>query len=426
MHIRKSMRAYPLYLAISAISALGMFTAWTTNSVYLIDTVHLNPFQLVLVGTVLEAVTFFLQVPTGALADMYNRRFSVSLGYALMGLSSLLIGLIPRFEAIIVAQVLLAAGFAFVIGAEEAWITSEVGEELAGKAFLHGSQWNLGATLVAIPLSAVLANFFEIQVPIFLGGAILLALGIFLLLAMPEDHFQPNREHTSSWRLLIQQAGTGWRAVRSSTMLLCIMGVAFFMGLASEGFDRLYPAHFLQDFTLPELWHLQPVTWIGMIMFGSTLLGLLATELIKRVVDTTSKKKIILVLGILQIILMTGMIAFALANDFYLAVLFYWCASVARTIRGPLLTTWITLASDPQKRATILSFEGMVDPMGQVAGGPLIGAIGQRFTLRLAICIAAVVMMPTLFFFGKAIKLNISEKQDVESKKEDSTVFADM
>src|SRR5258708_19495310 len=84
-----------------------------------------------------------------------------------------------------------------------------------------------------------------------------------------------------------QQMRAGGRAVLASSMLLCMLGTTLFWGLASEGFDRLHTAHFLQDFTLPHFWGMSPVTVIGLIGMTGTLLTLAATELVKRTVHTT-------------------------------------------------------------------------------------------------------------------------------------------
>ena len=44
--------------------------------------------------------------------------------------------------------------------------------------------------------------------------------------------------------------------------LLAILGIAAFAGMWSEGFDRLWEAHFL-DIGLPAIGGLDPVVWFG-------------------------------------------------------------------------------------------------------------------------------------------------------------------
>jgi DHA3 family tetracycline resistance protein-like MFS transporter len=60
-------RPYPFYLYISGAFALCFTLYATIASAYRIQTVGLNPLQLVLVGTVLEIAVLTFEVPTGCL-----------------------------------------------------------------------------------------------------------------------------------------------------------------------------------------------------------------------------------------------------------------------------------------------------------------------------------------------------------------------
>jgi DHA3 family tetracycline resistance protein-like MFS transporter len=74
-----------LYLLISGWGAFAGRTAFTLNLIYQATVVGLSPLRLVLVGTLMEAVCFVAQVPTGVIADLVSRRLSVIIGYLLMG-----------------------------------------------------------------------------------------------------------------------------------------------------------------------------------------------------------------------------------------------------------------------------------------------------------------------------------------------------
>jgi len=54
------MTPYRVYLATRFVEALLFTSIVTVNLVYQVTVVHLNPLQLVLVGTLLETVCFFL------------------------------------------------------------------------------------------------------------------------------------------------------------------------------------------------------------------------------------------------------------------------------------------------------------------------------------------------------------------------------
>jgi DHA3 family tetracycline resistance protein-like MFS transporter len=188
-------------------------------------------------------------------------------------------------------------------------------------------------------------------------------------------------------------------------MLLCVLGVTLCIGLASEGFDRLYTAHFLLDFTLPNLWGLKPVTWFGIIAGGSMVLSIAATEIASRLVDTSKPRAVLIALFALQALLIACTLIFALAGNFYIALVIYWFRRAIDTMRDPLKAAWITLSTDARQRATVFSFDGMIDPIGQISGGPIVGIIGARFSLRIALLAVGIIMSPGLLILARAFGL---------------------
>ena len=108
------LRPYPLHLFVSGAFALCFMLYATIASVYRIQTVGLNPLQLVLVVTVLEIAVLIFEVPTGVLADTYSRRLSVIVGFFLIGAGFMLEGSIPIFVAVLIAQVIWGTGYTFI------------------------------------------------------------------------------------------------------------------------------------------------------------------------------------------------------------------------------------------------------------------------------------------------------------------------
>ena len=185
----KKLNALTVFLTLEGTGSLLFALAFNVSMLYQVTTAQLNPLQLVLVGTTLEASIFLFEVPTGVVADVYSRRLSVILGYVLIGLGFLVWGALPLFLPILLGQVLWGIGYTFTSGATQAWITDEIGEAAAGPAFLRGRQFaNLGA-LLGIPLSVVL-GLAKVNLPILLSGACFILLALFLALGMPESGFQ--------------------------------------------------------------------------------------------------------------------------------------------------------------------------------------------------------------------------------------------
>ena len=142
--------AYTVYLIYSGVTSLSFSLIFTVNLVYQVEVARLNPLQLVLVGTVLECVAFGCQVPTGLLADIYSRRSAVILGILVFGLAFVIEGSFPRFDIILASQILFGVGATLSDGAEQAWITDEVGEERIGHVFLRSTQVGLLAGILEL------------------------------------------------------------------------------------------------------------------------------------------------------------------------------------------------------------------------------------------------------------------------------------
>ncbi|GCE04915.1 MFS transporter [Dictyobacter aurantiacus] len=398
--------AFTIYLMIAGLGSFANSTIFSINMVYQIEAVRLNPLQLVLVGTAMEAACFIWQVPTGILADAYSRRLAVMLGYLLMGVGFLLEGLVPTFLAVIVANVLWGWGATFVTGAEEAWCADELGDERVGNAFIRGNQIGQVASLVSIPLGIWLATY-RLNLPIIVGSTLHLLLAVLLYIWMPERNFQPirNSEH-NSWQAMGKMMADGGKAVRRSRMLLTILCITAFSAMASEGFDRLQTDHFIKNFAFPAIGHLNTLVWFGIISAGGSILCLIITELVRRRVHASQQRQMIKVMFSFQLLLIVSVVVFALSGNFYLALGAFWCASIGRSAASPFYMTWITRNSPPRMRATIISMFGQVDAIGQIAGGPAVGYIGTLVSLRAALISTSAILTPTIIFFWRALRLS--------------------
>jgi DHA3 family tetracycline resistance protein-like MFS transporter len=395
-------QAYKVFLINQVVGSFLFTLVWTVQAVYYIVNAHLDPLQLVLLGTVLEGVIFVFEVPTGVVADTYSRRRSVLIGIFLWGVAFLIEGSFANFGAIMVAQVIAALGWTFNSGALEAWVAGEVGEENIGPAFLRASQVGRIARLVAIIAGVGLASI-QLNIPVILAGVGFILLGVYMVFAMKETGFKPiPKEEREGWRDMKRTFIDGTTVVRASPVLLIFLVLGAFMGASSEGMDRLGEIHFLKDFSFPELGQLQPVVWFGIMDIGQIVLSLLATYLIIKRVDTNNHALVARVLVVFSALQIVGIVAFALAGSFAMALLAYWGMRLFRGIAGPLYGTWLTQSIDPRVRATVLSMTSQSDAIGQVAGGPLIGWIGTAISIRAALVTSAVLLLPALPLMARA------------------------
>jgi DHA3 family tetracycline resistance protein-like MFS transporter len=207
--------AIPTFYALTAVTAFAFAACFTLNLVFQYRVVGLDPFQMVLVGTVLEVTCFLFEVPTGVVADLWSRRVSVIIGFVLIGAGFAVEGIVATFTAAIVGNIVWGIGYTFTSGALQAWITDEVGEEHVAPVFTRETQIDLGFSIVGT-LAAGALGLISLRVPIVVAGATLILLGVGLWVVMPERHFQPTpRGERETYAHLKGQFLSGLRIART-------------------------------------------------------------------------------------------------------------------------------------------------------------------------------------------------------------------
>lgn len=396
--------AYRVYVVYSFAASLFFTMLASYNMVYYAKTIGLNPLQLVLVGTLLELTCFLFEVPTGIVADVYSRRLSVIVGVLLIGVGFTLEGAIPAFEAVLLSQIIWGIGATFTSGATTAWITDEVDEENVGTVLLRGSQWGQAGGLPGVIIGMLLATV-SLNLPVLLGGLLHIALAAFLIAVMPETNFTPTpREDRNNFQQMRHTFVEGLKAVRVRPLLVMLLVVGIFWGMASEGYDRLGQKHILDNFNLPPFFSLDPVAWFGVFGFIGGVISITMMEGIRRKLDTSSGRRLAQSLTLITSLLIGGVIVFALTGNVFIALAADLFVGILRGLRAPLFDTWLNQQVDSRVRATVLSMSAQVDALGQIAGGPAVGYIGLRAGVRAAILAAAALLTPVVPLFLRTFR----------------------
>ncbi|CAN5366541.1 tetracycline efflux MFS transporter TetA(P) [soil metagenome] len=395
-------RAYRLYLVLRFCLAVP---AWVVIALYLVRTAKLDPLQLVLMGTVMEAAVFVFEVPTGVVADLVSRRLSLGVGWLLQGAAWALVGTTTEFGIILAAWVIWGIGATFESGAFQAWITDEVGPENVGRAFVRGQQAGYVGGLVGLLGGIALATV-DIRVAIVGAGMLTAAMGVLAFTIMPETGFTPAaRDGTTRRRAALDTAGRGLRLVRRAPALLLLVSATVFAGAASEGFDRLSEAHLLRDIGVPSFLGSDPLWWFAVLAVGGTVIGLLATNVLVSRLESPNTARMARMLFFISALEILAGLGFALAGAFALALAALWALGLARSLVYPVYATWLNQSIDDSSvRATVNSIANQGDAIGQTAGGPVVGAIGKAISLPAALIASALFLTPALALFGRAIR----------------------
>jgi len=392
----KRLAAYPVYLLINGVTALLFAVVSTVSAVYNINTVGFNPLELMLVGTVLESSVLLFEIPTGIVADVYSRRLSIIIGMFLIGFGFVLWGSVALFSTVLLAQVVWGIGYTFGSGATDAWISDELENKDVTQTFLRGSQSAQVGALLGTGISVVLASI-SLRLPLTIAGLFFCLLAIFLIGFMPENRFSPPPKTVhNTFNHLTGTFRDGLNVVKKSSVLPWILLIGVFFGLASEGLDRLKEMHFLTNFTFPSLGNLKPVVWFGIINAMAMVLGIAATEITKRQLKDDDPRTLVRFLLVINFLLSASMIGFALAGNFSVALASYLTAFLFRRVHSPIFSAWMNLHLESKTRATVLSMGSQADSLGQVVGGPILGAIATAVNLVLALAISGLILFPLL------------------------------
>ena len=415
---RSRVNPYRLYLAMRVGLSFLVAMAFTTSVVYRVEDGGLNPFELLMIGTVLEVTYLAFQLPTGILADLVSRRACVVAGFGVYAGGLVMQGLSAEFSIHLAAQVLLALGAALMSGAQESWVADETRSAEMTPMYLRATQLSFIGGITGSLLSGVLGTV-ALYLPMLVSGALMAIGTAALALVMPEKHFQRPANDGKVQTVLQQarvevreQVRASRRATRVVPGLVPLLGMTFAFGLWSESYDRLSGAFLLEDIGFPDLFDLEPAMWFSLISCAVALGGIGVTEWARRRTARLGSGSIVGMLVLFTAATLAGVIGFGLAETFWVALVFLLLVSVSRPLYEPLVNGWLVVRVEPKVRATALSARDMFDSGGQIVGGPVIGAIGTAFTLRAALLAGGAVLVPAILcLVGMGRKAGAAEEK---------------
>ncbi len=388
---------------------LELFTsmpAFVFTAVHLVRDLHMTPLQLVLMGTVMEAAVFLFEVPTGVVADAYSRRASLIVSFVIQGVAIVLVGAANDPALAIAAWALWGFGYTFMSGAWQAWITDEVGVDRVGGVFLRGARIAIVGSFLGLGLQAAIATQ-SLRGAVIFGGIVTILSGVACIFVMPETGFRrrPREERGRALDEFRRTATAGARYVRFQPLILLLLAISFFGGMSTETLDRLWEAHFIRDIGLPAIGSLDPVVWFVLFSIPMMAFAFFGAGVLMKRFEGADSRRLVRMLLLLTSVMMVAQVAFGLAGGIAFAYGSLLVYRVARTLTWPLEMTWLNRQiTDSSVRATVISITGQSDAIGQAAGGPALGVIGNVWGIRAALVAGAAVIAPALGLYGRALR----------------------
>ncbi len=380
-----------LFLANGILRKAIMAGGWLPLALRLVVELEFSALQLLLMGTAIELAILLGEVPTGVVADVFSRKWSVIIGGLLLHTAQLASGFADEWVLYLGTQFLWGFGWTFISGAEIAWVTDEVGtSDDVEPLLLRRGRLEFVATIVGLVFFGLLSQVVSLGTAVMVAGAMGLVWNLLLASMMRETGFQrSNEEH---WSTFVSTMRLGARFTWQ-TKGLRILGIALIAGgMAAEAMDRL-DVRRLQDLGLST--DASPTLVFGIVMTAQSLIAGIA---LWRFEQRFAGRRVVTAFATL--LGLVGLASLALAHIPVLAL-----AAVLLIAQGgmldltqPLIGTWANALAPDGARATVHSFIGQTRAFGEIIGGVTLGAVAEVFTLPTAWTVGA-----GLFLFAAAI-----------------------
>ena len=369
------------YYLLTAGNTLAASLIWGINTIFLLDA-GLSNFEAFAANAFWTAGMMLFEVPTGIVADSRGRRISFLWGTVTLAVATVLYVLLWQLESPFVwwalVSVLLGLGYTFFSGATEAWLVDALTETrfdgMLETVFSRGQVVAGTCMLLGSVAGGYLAQLTNLGVPYLVRAGILLVMFGVALMLMRDLGFTPERGKSVGAEIKTivgnsVQYGLKVPAIRA-TMLS-----GFFLGGIG-----VYIFYALQPYLL-ELWG-DPGAYgvaglVAAIVAGAQIVGGLITPLIRR--WFARRTSVMILMAAIGVVLMAGV---GLVADFWVAVSLIVLWSLAEAAAEPVRRAYLNAMIPSQQRATILSFDSLVNSAGGIVAQPALGRVADVYSYR--------------------------------------------
>lgn len=339
---------------------------------------------------------FILEIPTGAVADYFGRKYSLVLGAVVVAGAALIYGSVPRFEVFLLAEFLFAAAMALISGADSALLydaLKEAGRENESKKiFGKAHSFYLLGILLSAPIGSFIAARFGLNAPI-LASAIpfIAAAAVAWTIKEPKIH-----EATSESKRYLEIVKNGLSFFRGHKTLRLLALDAIVVASAAYFVIWLYQPLFIRLNV--------PIFYFG--FFHALLVGseiVIANNFVRLEKLFGGPKSYLRFSAIITgfVFLLT-----AVFPNIIMVTLFVILAGGFGLTRMELMSAYMNRFIPSEQRATVLSSISMFRRFALVFLNPAIGFTADH-SLRLALFVVG--LLPLLVFFFSPVEQEMLE-----------------
>lgn len=369
---------WPFYVTSFLYGALTLVSAF-----YIIyfQNIGLSFSDIALISAVPAISVVIFEIPTGAIADHYGRKFSVVFGLVMLSGACIIVPLVDSVFLLILLFLFMGLAATFISGAYTAWVVDllkrEKQEALIQNFMVKDASFTAAGAVIGPLLGGVLVSFLPLGMLWIIQGFGMI-LTTLLLLKSSKEYFQKKDVHIKkALNKLLKNTGKAIRFSLTHRTLLLLFVASIFWTIVASLTTLAWQ---------PLLINLKmPVNYLGYFYSFLALLGIFSPYLAHTLKKFIKKEKIIFAL--LSSLFIILMISFYFVNSpfFYLACSLITLISIISYVWAPIFSAYQQQFIPSKTRATIISFQNsifaLVSGIGVLISGMVMDKIGPKMTV---------------------------------------------
>jgi MFS family permease len=403
------------YYVLTAGNALAASLIWGINTIFLLDA-GLSNFQAFAANAYFTAGMVLFEIPTGVVADRWGRRASFLCGTLTLAVTTGLYVLLWQLQSAFVwwaiVSVLLGLGFTFFSGATEAWLVDALTAtsfdgQLEG-VFSRGQVIMGAMTLSGSVAGGFLAQLTNLGVPYLVRTAILIGMFVLALIMMHDLGFTPARgdRPVAEVKKIVHSSiehGLKVPAVRAIMLAgMFIGGIEFYVYYALQ-------PHLLNLWGNQEAYGIAGL--VAALLAAAQIVGGLLTPRIRAAFQRRTTA--LLILQGLAVILLA---LIGLISNFWAVLVLITLWGLVGAAAIPIRQTYLNGMIPSQQRATILSFDSLINSAGGIVAQPALGKSADIWGYQVSFLLSAAGTALALPFIARARQLNTPADLAAEPK----------
>jgi MFS family permease len=335
--------------------------------------------------------TFIFEIPTGAIADIYGRKFSVLLGYFLEGITMFLIYFTNSFSLLILVFFLWGIVGTLSSGSKEAWVFDLIkkkNKKIAQDYFSKEKFLQSTALIFSGIIGALFVQKFGLRLIWIISGCSFL---LSMILLIPAEEIRKKRVPKNKGLLenLLNQSKKSIKYSVKHPVLFYLLIADFFMIISVTFAEGLAYVPFLSQLGMPAY-------AFGYFWSASWLVVAIAPLCSKRLLGNRKEINFLFLATLIGSIIL--LLVF-FSESYLYAVLIILISLFFFGLKYPIEKPYFHKFVPSKMRATIGSFQSMIFSLAAIIalpmGGLLIDLIGSKYVIM----ISALLGIPTLIAY---------------------------